>query len=188
MSELPQFTAPRLILRAVDEADIPSWTENFVDYEVIRFLSSIIPWPYPENGVAEFFNTVIVPQRGINRWHWGIFLKESPAEMVGAVDLWRDGKPEHRGFWLARRLWSQGLMTEAVEPVMDYAFNQLGFEVLVFANAVGNPGSRRIKEKTGARLIGKGPAKFVDPALTEHETWELNKQDPQAFKNLREPQ
>lgn len=59
------------------------------------------------------------------------------------------------------------------------------FEVsgtLVFANAVGNDRLRRVKEKTGARLIEVRAAKFVDPTYTEHETWELNKQDWNTFR------
>ena len=64
-------------------------------------------------------------------------------------------------------------MTEAVIPIMDYAFDVLGFEVLVFSNALGNDRSRRIKEKTGAKLIRTEPAQFVDPAFTERELWEL---------------
>ena len=68
-------------------------------------------------------------------------------------------------------------MTEAVEPVMNYAFDGLGFTKLIFANAVGNRKSRRIKEKTGARLIDVRPAKFVNPAYTEHEVWELTKEE-----------
>lgn len=177
MHGLPIFETKRLILRGVTESDAPSWQKHFVDYEVIRNLSSLVPWPYPENGVLSFMKNVIFPHQGIDRWVWGIFLKENPNELIGAVDLWREGKPEHRGFWLARKYWGQGLMTEAVEPIMDYAFDELGFEVLVFANAVGNIGSRRIKEKTGARLLGVEPAKFVDPKFTEHELWELRKEN-----------
>jgi RimJ/RimL family protein N-acetyltransferase len=93
------------------------------------------------------------------------------------VDLWREGKPESRGFWLGRKFWGQGLMTEAVEPVIDHAFDELGFEKLIFSNALGNERSRRIKEKTGARLLGVEPAKFVDPQFTQHELWELEKAD-----------
>ncbi len=75
-------------------------------------------------------------------------------------------------------------MTEAVEPVMDYAFDHLGFEKLVYANAVGNPRSGRVKEKTGAKLVRKEPARFVDPALTEHEIYVLTKSGWQEFKKM----
>lgn len=90
--------------------------------------------------------------------------------------MWREGRPENRGFWLGKPFWGKGYMTEAVAPVMDYAFNNFGFEKLVFANAVGNLKSRRVKEKTGAKLIDVKPAKFVNPEYTEHEIWELKRE------------
>jgi RimJ/RimL family protein N-acetyltransferase len=74
-------------------------------------------------------------------------------------------------------------MTEDVSPVMDYAFKSLGFEELIFANAVGNDRSRRIKEKTGATLIGVEPAEFVNPKYTEHELWKLTKENWSKFKS-----
>ncbi len=106
--------------------------------------------------------------------------------MVGAVDLWREGHPENRGFWLARKCWGKGLMTEAVRPIVDHAFSELGFPKLILANAVGNVGSRRVKEKTGARLLGVTPAKFVDPEFTSHELWELTREDWEKFRSQNE--
>jgi RimJ/RimL family protein N-acetyltransferase len=73
-------------------------------------------------------------------------------------------------------------MTEAVVPVMDYAFNDLGFEKLIFSNALENIKSRRIKEKTGATLVGLRSANFVDPKLKQAETWELSKENWIKFK------
>lgn len=172
MTKLPIFETKRLILRPVTEADFESYHENFDDYEVIKHLSDQVPWPYPENG-TDFIKNMIFPRLGIDRWFWGIFLKDNQSEVVGAVDLWREPIPENRGFWLARKCWGQGLMTEAVKPINDYAFNVLKFNKLILSNAVGNVASRRIKEKNGATLIGTRPAKFVNPEYTEAETWEL---------------
>jgi RimJ/RimL family protein N-acetyltransferase len=179
---LPEFETKRLLLKEVTINDAPSYETNFVDYEVIRHLSAAVPWPYPKNGVVDFINNYILPKQGQDHWIWGIFLKINPEELIGIVDLWRVGRPENRGFWLARKHWGKGLMTEAVFPVMDYAFSDLGFEKLVFANAVGNQASHIVKEKTGARLIDVRPAKFVDPQYTEHEIWELTKSEWKKFK------
>jgi RimJ/RimL family protein N-acetyltransferase len=164
------------------EADAEAWEQGFVDYEVIRHLSSAVPWPYPAGGVRDFLLEQVLPRQGKDRWVWGLFLREAPDALIGVVDLWRDGRPEHRGFWLARAHWGQGFMTEAVTAVNDHAFAALGFEVLVFANAVGNVASRRVKEKTGARLREVSPASFVDPRYTEHEVWELRKEDWLRFR------
>ena len=75
-------------------------------------------------------------------------------------------------------------MTEAVHPVMDFAFGPAGFETLTFSNAMGNSRSGRIKEKTGARLLRIEPASYVDPTLTSREVWEITKQEWIAFRSL----
>ncbi len=174
---LPIFETERLFLRGVTAENVPSYEKYFVDYEVISHLSSAVPWPYPKNGVSEFLNQFIFPNQGKSQWLWGIFEKQNPYELIGVVHLWKEGRPENRGFWLGKPFWGKGYMTEAVEPVMDYAFDNLGFTKLVFANAVGNEKSRRVKVKTGARLVDVRPARFVNPAYTEHEVWELTKDE-----------
>jgi [ribosomal protein S5]-alanine N-acetyltransferase len=73
-------------------------------------------------------------------------------------------------------------MTEAVFPITDYAFDVLGFETLFFSNALGNEKSRRVKEKTGARLLRTEPAKFVNPSYTEREIWELTRDQWREFR------
>lgn len=113
---------------------------------------------------------------------WGLFLKESPNELIGVIDLWRNGRPENRGFWLAKKHWGKGLMTEAVSPITDYAFRELNFDKIIFANAIGNLASKRIKEKSGAKLIRISDAKFVDPQFTKQEIWELTKTEWLALK------
>ena len=177
MAELPEFTTEHLRLKPVTEADIPAYTKYFVDYEVIRHLSAKVPWPFPANGVRDFLLTQVLPNQGKDRWVWGIYRKENNNELIGAIDLWRPGTPENRGFWLGKKFWGLGIMTAAVKPVTDYAFYTIGFEVLIFSNAKGNVRSRRIKEQTGAKLIGVEPADFVDPDYSEHEIWELTKEE-----------
>ena len=176
-SQVPIFQTERLILRDITEDDVDAYEKYFVDYDVISHLSSAVPWPYPRDGIINYFHTEILAKQGIDHWFWGISLKDNPAELIGGVSLWRKGVPENRGFWLGKKFWGKGIMTEAVIPIMNYAFEVLNFEKLVFANALGNDRSRRIKEKTGARFIGTKPAKFVNPEYSEHEIWELTKDE-----------
>ena len=183
---VPTFHTPRLVLRELVESDAAAYEKYFVDYNVIRTLVSLVPWPYPKGGVLEYLKSQVLPNQGNDKWVWAVTLKENPDELIGAVDLWREGNPQNRGFWLGHKFWGKGYMTEAVEPIMDYAFEKLGFEKLVFTNAVGNPRSGRVKEKTGAKLVGRAPAQFVDPTLTEHEIYELRKDDWLKFKAIRE--
>ena len=181
--DIPKFTTQRLLLKGVTAADIPAYTQHFVDYEVIRNLAATVPWPYPADGVQDFVLNDILPAQGKDRWVWGLFLRDVPTELIGAVDLWREGKPEHRGFWLGKEFWGQGYMTEAVAPITDYAFAELGFDELIFENAVANLRSRRVKEKMGAEFLRTRTASYVDPSFSESELWRLSKQAWQEFRS-----
>jgi RimJ/RimL family protein N-acetyltransferase len=182
---VPIFETSRLILRGVTEADAPTYERHFADWEVIGELSAAVPWPYPPGAALDFIRNRILPEQGNDVWLWGIYRKSEPREVIGAVHLWRQGIPEHRGFWLGRRFWGQGYMTEAVEAVMDYAFGPLGFEALTFANALGNDRSRRVKEKTGARLMRVEARNYANPAYSETEIWELTKAEWEDWKAAR---
>lgn len=179
---IPEFQTDRLILQGVQPEHLESYQQNFADYDVIQHLSAGVPWPYPDDGVQSFIENIIYPQQGKERWLWVILEKANPDEVIGAVELWRKGIPEHRGFWLAKKCWGKGYMTEAVHPIIDYAFGYLGFEILVFSNAKGNDRSRRIKEKTGATHLYNKPSNFKAPEYSEAEIWELTKEKWETFK------
>lgn len=184
---IPQLFTDRLVLRGVREDDADSYERHFIDYEVVRHLSAVVPWPYPEGGVRAFIRDQVLPAQGRDRWVWGLHLKEVEG-LIGVIDLWRKGRPENRGFWLGRAFWGQGYMTEAVVRVTDFAFQELGFDHLVFTNAVGNRRSHGIKARTGATLVGVAPARFVDPAYSAHEIWRLTKDDWQRWRDRSEPE
>jgi len=173
---MKELQTQRLILRPItlDRAD--AYEKLFVDYRVIRYLSNAVPWPYPEGGVAEYLKSSILPFQGTEHFLYGLFAKEHPQELMGAMGLWRTGCPEHRGFWLGHEYWGNGYMTEACEEINRLAFEELAYEKLIFSNAKGNLASRRVKEKTGAILIGEKDTEFVDPQFTVSELWELSKE------------
>ncbi len=175
---IPEFKTQRLVLKMPTlERDEWAYKKHFVNYEVIRHLSHRVPWPYPEDGIKDFLENLIMPELGKTRWLWGIFLKSNPGELIGAVEYFNTDEKENRGFWLSEAHWGSGIMTEAVSCLNDYAFNELGFDKLYLCNALGNIKSRRIKEKNGAKFLYIEPFNFVDPNLNEHEVWELTKKD-----------
>ena len=176
ITPVPTLETRRLILKRIEESHLASYQKHFAHWEIIRNLAKAVPWPYPADGAKQFYHSVIEPNQGKNRWTWGIFLKDDSDELIGAIELFHMTGLENRGFWLAKDHWGKGLMPEAVIPVTDFAFGQLGFEKLQFGNAVGNERSRRIKEKTGARRIGTRPLEFADPTFTEIELWEITKE------------
>jgi len=176
----------RLLLKPPQLSDVPSYHKHFVDYQVIRTLSSKVPWPYPDDGIEQYIRNEILPTQGKSNWFWGIFLKNNPGEIIGGISLYQNNPTENRGFWLGRQFWGQGIMSEAVEAVMDHAFDCLGFEEMKLTNAVGNLRSRRVKERTGARFVKTVPGSFVDPDLRQQELWIITKEEWAKWKSRPE--
>lgn len=60
------------------------------------------------------------------------------------------------GYVLSKDYWGQGLMPEAVEAVIDYAFKTLRLDFLTVGHFDRNHQSRRVIEKCGFTYIGDG--------------------------------
>jgi RimJ/RimL family protein N-acetyltransferase len=171
----------RLLLRPLDIADAQQTQLLFPRWEVVKFLSAVVPWPYPPDGALTYYRDVALPAmaRG-DEWHWTLRLRQAPEKLIGAIGLFR-GETDNRGFWLATPWQGKGLMTEAVIAVTDYWFNVLGFPVLRAPKAGANLASRRISEKTRMRLIGATERDYVSGRLPG-EIWEITREEWRAFR------
>ncbi len=157
----PVLHTERLTLRPMQLADAPAIQRRFNDWEVVKYLNGDhVPWPYPDDG-AETHLRVSLEKRA--RYYWAITLRQAPDDAIGLISIQPDDgvSREQRGFWLAREFWGRGLMTEAAERVTEYAFLELGWPHLWLDNAEANTGSHRVKEKQGAVIVDRVPAKWV---------------------------
>jgi RimJ/RimL family protein N-acetyltransferase len=106
---------------------------------------------------------------------WAI-IEKAEDQFIGIMDyMTEDNGSGNRGFWLAGPWQGRGYMTEAVIAVQDYLFFELQLDRIVVKNAVDNPASRRIKEKTGARRLGTTQFAHRN-GCSETEIWEVTRE------------
>jgi RimJ/RimL family protein N-acetyltransferase len=67
-----------------------------------------------------------------------------------------DGEHPEIGYWLGVPFWGKGYATEAARALIDHAFGELGYDVLVSGARVSNPASRRVLQKCGFEWTGVG--------------------------------
>ena len=163
MPPVPVLETERLILRPPLQSDVPVIQRRFAQWEVVRYLTSNVPWPYPDDGGAQHWGRMNAELINGEKSHWAITLKGRDDELIGLITLWADDgvSRDQRGFWLDPEFWGRGLMTEAADRVTDYALVDLGWPQLWLCNAEANLASHRVKEKQGAELIDRTPAKYV---------------------------
>lgn len=167
----------RLVLRPLQLADAERTQRLFPHWEIVQYLNTQIPWPYPADGALTYYRDAALPamERGAE-WHWTLRLKHSPEEHIGTISLFEKDGHASRGFWLGLPWHGRGLMMEAVAAVNDYCFDVLGFTVLRVPKAISNGASRRISEKTGMRVIARVEHDFVCGTL-QAEIWELTAEE-----------
>jgi RimJ/RimL family protein N-acetyltransferase len=79
------------------------------------------------------------------------------ATAIGACGIARlDGETPEIGYWLGVPFWGKGYATEAARALIDHAFGNLGYDVLLGGARVSNPASRRVLEKCGFQWTGVG--------------------------------
>lgn len=166
----------RLWLRPLELGDAAQTQILFPQWEVVRFLTKAVPWPYPADGAETYYRDVALPamERG-DAWHWTLRLKTNPEQLIGCISLLR-AEEENRGFWLGLPWQRQGLMSEACESVTDFWFNVLGFSVLRVPKAISNIASRRISEKQGMRVIATVERDYVGGRFPA-EIWEITAEE-----------
>ena len=173
---IPALETPRLVLRPLQLDDAPRFQLLFPRWEIVRYLTSRVPWPYPPDGALSFIRDVALPamEKG-DWWQWTLRLKSDADLIVGSISL-STGENNNRGFWLGEAWQGQGLMTEAAHAVTDYWFNVLGKPVLRVPKAIPNTSSRRISEKQGMRVIAVEDRDYVGGRFPT-EIWELTRDE-----------
>ena len=181
----PTGQTARLILKPLALEDAPQIQAVFPQWEIVRYLKAIVPWPYPPDGAITYIRDVALPaiERG-EEWIWTLRLKSAPDQIIGSVTL-ANREADHRGFWLDLAFQGKGLMTEACVWVNDFWFETLGKPVLRVSKAVPNRASIRVSEKMGMRLVGHGEKDYVSGRFPS-EKWEITVEEWRGWKKEKQ--
>lgn len=104
---------------------------------------------------------------------WGIELN-STGRIIGTIGyMWyqKENAAVEVGYSLSRSYWNQGIMTEALNAVLEYSFDKLGLHRVEAQFEVENPASGMVMLKSGMRFEGTlrgrlyNKGKYVDVSL-----------------------
>jgi RimJ/RimL family protein N-acetyltransferase len=115
----------RLVLRALDRADLPCLAELIGDWEVARWLVAI-PYPYRLEDGEDFYERMkATANKGVPEY---FLMQRKDGGPIGAIGVHPPREPQPQrdelviGYWLGKNYWKQGFMCEAFRPVIDIVF------------------------------------------------------------------
>jgi RimJ/RimL family protein N-acetyltransferase len=158
----------KFTLRPFRISDISSIIKHANDKAVSRNLSSL-PHPYTKKDANFWLGKQIKLQRQKNPDDI-VFAIEIDGKAVGSIGLHKikRGHKAELGYWLGREFWGCGIMTDAIESVVNFGFKKLKLRRIHAGVFLFNQGSARVLEKNGFKLEGiskkeiKKDDKFID--------------------------
>ena len=125
-SPFPLIETERLLLRPASLEDAPEIYFLRTDEKMIRYTNRA-----PDGSIEETKNKIrqiLQMQENNESIMWGISLKDNPATLIGTIGYWRI-IPEHYraeiGYLLHPSQWEKGIMKEALNAVIEYAFKEM---------------------------------------------------------------
>ncbi len=153
-----ELTTTRLRLRPIRRNDALRVQALCNNWDVARMLS-LVPYPNPVELVETWTGAQAAAWKSGSAYNFAIEYRaiEHRESLIGVIGVARrdDGSYEI-GYWLGEPWWGQGLMTEAVGRIVEFARSELGLDKLRSDYFADNPASGRIQEKCGFRTVGRG--------------------------------
>jgi ribosomal-protein-alanine N-acetyltransferase len=87
-------------------------------------------------------------------YHWGITLDGLLIGDIAVVNWNEASEWAEIGYCLGRPWWGQGIMTEALQSVMRYLFESVGFHRISLRHLAQNTASGRVMQKAGLQYEG----------------------------------
>lgn len=146
-SPFPILETERLILRELVHADVKEVFYFRSDKEIMKFIPR--PLAQTEQDALDHIDMMqeaIAKEDGIN---WGITLKGND-KIIGIAGLYRINKPSFRaeiGYLLDPEHQGKGIISEAVQKIVEYGFETCHFHTTTAIIDPGNHASEKVLQK-----------------------------------------
>ena len=147
---VPRIQTQRLILRGLGESDIPFLFEHFGKNEINEYSADGNVKSLEE--AKQLYVKYIAPT--VNRFRLGLVLDGDLIGTVGFYGIDYENERAIVGADLMKEYWGRGLMTEALQALVDYGFEQMNLNRIEATSDPGNLRSIRLMERCGFRKEG----------------------------------
>lgn len=164
----------RLVLRAFEQGDL----DDFFEYASVEGVGEMAGWRHHENKAEsqEILNCFIKEDKTF------AIVYKANNKVIGSVGIeiygmekelveFSDYRGREIGYVLSKAYWGKGIMTEAVNAVISYLFNDEDFDFLICGYYDFNARSKRVQEKCGFKPYRK---LIFDTRLGTQESGVLN--------------
>ena len=149
LDQFPILCTERLVLRELRPSDVAQVFALRSDPRVMQHVNRPLARTIEDaSALIDRITTTVAANDAVQ---WAITVKGDDT-FIGLIGFWRIVKEHHYGelgYTLAHDHWGRGLMSEAINTVLDFGFNTLDLHRVVAITRPENTGSIRTLEKNG---------------------------------------
>ena len=147
----------RLVLRSLQPRDAGSLAAQANNLNVSQYLL-LVKYPYNLRDARTFIASCRkkAQKRAGEEYNFGIQQKGKPG-IIGMISLSKIDRSQGTaeiGYWLGELFWRQGIMSEALKSILDFAFLTKKLRRIDIAAFVENAASNALIRKMGFRYEG----------------------------------
>ncbi|MBI2499743.1 GNAT family N-acetyltransferase [Candidatus Woesearchaeota archaeon] len=148
----------RLVLRRIEKKDIPDLIQNINNLKVSRYLLAV-PYPYTLKDAKWWIAHCKETEKEKPRKSYS-FNIESKAikKIVGGIGLIHVDSSQgiaEVGYWLGEKYWRQGIMSEALNAILNLAFEKLKLRRINLLAFKENKASNALARNFGFKYEGR---------------------------------
>jgi len=151
----------RVNLRQLRKSDAKSLYQNAKDFEIAKYTR--LPHPYKLGNATSYIKENKLKLRKKTDYSLGIELKET-SQIIGMISLMKVDKKNKNaelGYWLGKKYWGQGLMSEALQLILNFGFKKLRLERIHAGVMHPNKPSLKVLKKAGFKYEGRHRREFL---------------------------
>lgn len=153
MTQKIDLETSRFTLRKIEASDIETLHSYWSDDIVTEYMNTSFKILKESQEMVELLNSLPYKNEG-RRW---VIVDKQSGIVMGSCG-YHNVRAEHLraeiGYELGRRYWGKGVMQEVMQTVLQYCFDNLGFNRIEAYVAVGNNRSIHTLEKLGFKAEG----------------------------------
>lgn len=157
--ENTQLETERLFLNSLSYKDIPKITDYLQNPKISENVINI-PFPYFEKDAIFWVNLANQGRNTGELYNFAIRSKQDKElNFMGGIGLMVNKKHNKAelGYWIAEPFWNNGFVSEAVQKIIEFAFDVLELNKITSSHFLHNPASGKVMIKN--RMIKEGEIK-----------------------------
>ena len=155
MQTFPTLSTARLILSQPTVSDVEEVVFHANSTSEIAENTLTFPYPYREEHAHFWFKMAEEGFQKKEAFIFGIREKEN-LKLIGGIGLHLD-VAHHKaevGYWLGKSFWNKGYVSEALQRILQFGFEELHLNKIYASHFPHNPASGKVLQKNGFEFEG----------------------------------